>query len=423
MRASWVVGVEDLEDIKPAAVDQSDMERPEDTVEARLVDTGEIDGEMDSLLADGNQLETDTDNLRRTHDVLASSLEEGNVQGVDETTSLLARVAVESYCERWNIPVPTKVAVESFGDATRVQATQVACEGLKETLTNAYAVFLKYVQELIAKLKEMWKRYKNAGTAIKARGEKLAARLKQDLGQQKESKIKGAFLGQLMVNAKLDPQGVISMLPKLVTEGEAAAGAMDSFLDSLKTDSPKESVYGTIAFGVKAAGNFSLAVKATGKVNAFALPGSAYMAIYEADEEYRIEFIRKEATSHPSDVATPSTSMMRAACEAIIAAGEALEGKLDKLEGMADKLNSMKVKCSEELRQMNDAYTKGGHDAAKSVQAKLRASRAAVANISQFSKISTDALRTGAAGLIGFVTAGIAAYGKGEAKAAKTDEK
>lgn len=112
--------------------------------------------------------------------VMEDSIEEG--EGLTEDAAEIAEVAVESICARLGYkpakkPIPS---MESFGStSSRLEATKYALEGISDTIKKIWEAIKGFFVRIWDGIKSLWKRLFDAGIRVKARAEKLSAKLKE----------------------------------------------------------------------------------------------------------------------------------------------------------------------------------------------------------------------------------------------------
>ena len=119
MRKNWIATEEHGEEVQ----DVSLMEVPSESLESDLVEVTGLDKDVESLVADGEELEHDQAKVEELAANAEASLEE---DGMDETAARATEIAAEGFCDKWGIQ-RKKVGLESFGTSDgRRQATQIA---------------------------------------------------------------------------------------------------------------------------------------------------------------------------------------------------------------------------------------------------------------------------------------------------------
>ena len=404
MKRAWAVG---LEDIDGQQVDVSELEVPASTVEAQLVEVQGQDAEIDALVSDGDELARDTDALEATADVVADAAEDG---GMDESAARVVDVAVEHFCERWDIK-RTKVAAENFG-SNRVQATKVALESIMDAVKDAWSTFVTWLTELLAKLKDWWLKYVNAGKAMKDRADKLEDRL-DSLGAKNKDKIKGGWLKDLYVDNVASVDAVITAAANVGKETKVAIQAVDGKLTEagkfVRSEGTDKKV---VEFGKKTQKKFdSLIPSGASEVAVSAVPGNGYWITFKKNGVSEARFQVFPVADGTKELDTPDAGKMKTACGAIVKIGDALETNLKDFRTVNENLTKLKdaaKKAAEELKEAtgDKANTRDDKKSA------LKSARAAVNEALAIQKCVTHSMKSAGAGLIGYVTAGIAAHKK-----------
>lgn len=146
-----------MEEDNSEAVDAPVEMVPETEVQAdaAAADVADSTDQIEELVVASEEAADDAGTLEEISDVMAESVEKG--EGLDETSAQITEVAVESIRNRLGIhtstkPIPT---LESFGSkSSRVTATRLALEGVKETIQRIWAA-------IISALKKAWEMVKS----------------------------------------------------------------------------------------------------------------------------------------------------------------------------------------------------------------------------------------------------------------------
>lgn len=172
------------------------MEAPQESVETQLVEVERGNQEEVVEAIDGDQLETDVDQLVDHADNVEASLDEG---GMDPVAARATEIAVEDICNRWNFKRKT-VGVENYASGSnRVAATRLGLESIIDAAKQGIAAIIEWIKRRVAQVKEIWRKYVNAGKSIKSRAEKLRARVAKLTGApDKDEKVEGSKVWQLV---------------------------------------------------------------------------------------------------------------------------------------------------------------------------------------------------------------------------------
>lgn len=122
-------------------------------VEQGAAEVAQQTGEVEELQAAIEDAEEGAETLEKIEGVLEESTDAG--EGVDETAAEIAEVAVESIRARLGIRGPvTFPAMEAFGSKnSRLSATKIALEGVKDTLVRIWEAIKSAVIRLWEKIK------------------------------------------------------------------------------------------------------------------------------------------------------------------------------------------------------------------------------------------------------------------------------
>ena len=409
------LGLESLEDGE--AVDVSALEKPEEGVEAHLVEIEGQDAELGEAEMAGDQLASDTDTLENLGEVVGEAVESG--EGMDETAARAVEVGVESIANRWGFKVQ-KLGAESFNGANKAQATRVAYEGVMDAVKDAWDTFLKWLQEMINKLRDFWVKYVNAGKAMQKRAEKLSDRLDNVGSKIKSGKdqISGGWTAKLLLDGKIDPAGVASLASGLTSDMAAAARAgrmkLEKVEGEIKTGARGGDDSAAVEFGKKTSKKLSSAIpnNAEGAM-AFCLPGGAYwigykMPISDTSKVAVGAFVAVPENTGEKKVKTPSSAEMKSAIGAINTYGVALEKAITEFRPGQEAMSKLNDAVKTAVGKLKD----GKAEEKEANKAALKKARFAVQTQVSLVRASSAALRNGGFGLIGYVQAGIDAYEK-----------
>ena len=403
MKKLWTLG---LEDIDGQQVDVSELESPVEGVEAKLIEVQGLDADIDAMAADGEELARDTDSLEATADVVADAAEDG---GMDETAARVVDVAVEHFCERWDIK-RTKVATENFG-SNRMQATKVALESIGDAVKDAWNTFVTWLTEILNKLKDWWLKYFNAGKAMKTRAEKLEDRL-DSVGAQDKKEIGGGWVKDLYIDNILNPAGVIEHGNSAAKDIPVAIRALNTRLEDGKARLVSNTGKGdeVIEFGKKSQKKLDgMIPSGATDLSIQAVPGNGYLIQFTKDgiAESRFQvFPVKDGAE--KKVATPDVGVMKKACQSVYKIGDALEERLKDFRSVNDKMSELK----DAVKKAAEAKENAKGDERSSKKLALRQARAAVQSALAARTCVTSSLKSAGAGLIGYVQAGISAHKK-----------
>lgn len=409
------LGMESLDDETP--VDVSALEKPEEGVEAHLVEVEGQDAELGEAEMAGDQLAADTDTLENLGEVVESAVESG--EGMDETAARAVEVGVESIATRWGFKVQ-KIGAESFNGANRAQATRVAYEGVMDAVKDAWDTFLKWLQEMINKLRDFWVKYVNAGKSMQKRAEKLSDRL-DNLGSKVKNgkdQIGGGWTAKLLLDGKIDPAGVAAMASSLSSDIKSAAAAGKLVLDKVDGEIKSGTRAGddntAVEFGKKTSKKLSSAIPNNADTPmAFALPGGAYwigyrMPISDSAKVRVGAFVSVPENTGEKKVKTPSSAEMKSAISAINTYGVALEKAITEFRPGQEAMSKLNDAVKSAVAKLKD----GKAEEKEANKTNLKKARFAVQSHVSMVRASSAALRNGGFGLIGYVQAGIDAYEK-----------
>ena len=412
-KRQWALGLENLDDSQ--AVDLAEVEKPEEAVETHLIEVEGLDQSVSELVDDGEELASDTEQLEEYADAVEKGAEEG---GMDETAARVVDVAVESIAVKWGIK-RTKIGAENFSGSMKAQSTKVALESIGETIKTMWKKFVAWIGEIIAKVKDFWLKYHNAGKSMKKRAEKLYQRIDKGLGQKDKSEISGGWTSNLLVDGKIDVDYVISSGASAGKDVQSIAQATDINLDK-SGKVIRGMANAPVVLDASGAAQFVELGKKTSKnlgdalpngavsVKVGAIPGGAYIVAYNKDDVGYVKLVTVGENSGDKKTPTPDESKMKAAIKAIEQYGDALETSLKDFRKANEKLKTLQDAAKDAADKLEEVKAEGKDGARKS----LAVANAAVSSYTAAQRAATTFLKNGGQGLIGYVTAGIGAYKK-----------
>lgn len=199
-------------------------------VEAATAELTEVGGEAEEY---SEGIETSVDaagELQEVHDTLGASVEDG--EGVSEETAKMAEIAVEAICAKVGISAREArmiPAMESFGSAnSRLTATKLAMEGIKETATRIWEAIKKAAIHVWNVVKSFFAGLVKSRAMLEKHLTNLKARAGNAKGDPKEKKIStGAKAFTIDGTASLDTvyavlDDSVALAPMSVKLGEIA---------------------------------------------------------------------------------------------------------------------------------------------------------------------------------------------------------
>ena len=415
-KRQWAVGLENMDDDQN--VNMAEVEKPEEAVESHLIEVEGLDQQVADLVDDGEELSGDTEQLEEYAEAVEKGAEDG---GMDETAARVVDIGVESIAGKWGIK-RTKIGAENFSGSMKAQSTKVALESIGETIKEMWKKFVAWIGEIIAKVKDFWLKYHNAGKSMKKRAEKLYQRLDKGLGQKDKNEISGGWSTALLIDGKIDPDFVISCGAKAGTAVSELAKATEIMLDGAgkvagAVDNSKPIVVDPK--GVAAVAHVELGKKTSKalggaipsgveSLNVKAIPGGAYLASYTKDGVPFTKFVTVGENTGEKKIATPEEAKMKSAIKAIEQYGDALETSLKDFRKANEQLSKLKSDAEAASKKFDEAKAEGKDGARQA----LKVANAAVSSYTANQRAATSFLKNGGQGLIGYVTAGIGAYKK-----------
>lgn len=228
-RFGIVAAMEELEEGTPVEQEEQ-IGDDADSAETDLIEATEISADIDAGNDNIDQAAEDVESLDAIADTMEASEENG---GMDETAAAIAEVAVEGLYARLGITRKKAMpAMESFGStSTRVKATKIAVEGIRDMAKKAWEAILKFFQQVQAWVVEFFKKIFDAKTKLRARADKLGAVAAKLEGEAKEAKFEAGSLAKALVTGtEVNPD---SIAKALVALGKDVASAGELTKESL----------------------------------------------------------------------------------------------------------------------------------------------------------------------------------------------
>lgn len=407
MRKNWIATEEHSDEVQ----DVSLMEVPSESLESDLVEVTGLDKDVESLVADGEELEHDQDQVEALADNAEASLEE---DGMDETAARATEIAAEAFCGKWGVQ-RKKVGLESFGTSDgRRQATQIAVESLKDAAANMWDTFVKWIKELVAKAKAQLLKLTNAGKKIKSRAEKLEARLDKGLGELDKKEVEGSFLQSLTINDQVDYSGCLEFADKNATNVDKIGQAIVSSISEtgkITRDGNYTSETGQsreligAEFGKQAKKKLT-APQGASDLKTTALPGNAYLLSYKVEGIQTLKF--EVANDKVKDAKLPTLKLdeCKAGVKSLFTIGEVLETKLKAFRDANEAMGKLADELSKAKGELKEADAEKRDGAKKA----LKVARANIGNAKAAERAVTTSMKNAGAGIAGYVAASIAAY-------------
>ncbi len=407
MRKNWIATEEHSDEVQ----DVSLMEVPSESLESDLVEVTGLDKDVESLVADGEELEHDQDQVEALADNAEASLEE---DGMDETAARATEIAAEAFCGKWGVQ-RKKVGLESFGTSDgRRQATQIAVESLKDAAVNMWETFVKWIKELVAKAKEQLLKLTNAGKKIKSRAEKLEARLDKGLGELDKKEVEGSFLQSLTINDQVDYSGCLEFADKNAASVDKIGQAIVSSISEtgkITRDGNYTSETGQsreligAEFGKQAKKKLT-APQGASDLKTTALPGNAYLLSYKVEGIQTLKF--EVANDKVKDAKLPTLKLdeCKAGVKSLFTIGEVLETKLKAFRDANEAMGKLADELSKAKGELKEADAEKRDGAKKA----LKVARANIGNAKAAERAVTTSMKNAGAGIAGYVAASIAAY-------------
>lgn len=156
LRKGLVLALEEMEnDLPVEEVSDTELMETRSDMDDSVAEVEDFTGDIEEEAVAIEEALNDIDTLSDIKDTMEDSVE-GDGEGLDETSAEIAEVAVEAICARLGFqpthrPIP---ATESFGrTSTRRVQTQIAIEGLSDTISRAWEAVKGAVGRIADKVK------------------------------------------------------------------------------------------------------------------------------------------------------------------------------------------------------------------------------------------------------------------------------
>jgi hypothetical protein len=216
------IGLEN-EEVTPEVTDET-LNAMAEAPDQEIADATQIAAELDAIDGAIEEGVDTADTLGEVAAPLQEAVDSG--EGIPAPAAESLRILVSHMTSRIGVPVRTKTfAMESFkGKQTRLQATQIALEGIKETAQRIWAQIVEAFNKAIDWIKSFFAKLFDGAVKLKAAGEKLskAAGEKASATMEKDTIESAGFAEKLQVGGA-------------APAGDAFAAQFKSFVDSYKT--------------------------------------------------------------------------------------------------------------------------------------------------------------------------------------------
>lgn len=206
---------------------------PEEVAETDMIEMTEAAAEVEGGQAEVESAATDTETLDAIADTMENTEEQG---GVNEVTAEIAQVAVEALYARLHVtrrkPLP---AMEAFGSqSSRVKATKLAVEGIRETVKKAWNAILAMLAKIGEFLKKMYDSVFSSVAKLGERAKAVLAKVKGsngveavELSDEEYAKWSGIFAAAANKDGVVDAVEIEKNLDAASKTVDAVAKATD----------------------------------------------------------------------------------------------------------------------------------------------------------------------------------------------------
>lgn len=237
----------------PEVVDVVEAENA-DNVEAAIAEVEEVRADIEGGLDAAEKAADDARTLERVAETLEETEEEG---GATPAVAEMAEVAVESIYRYYNFRAAPVTSLEAFASKeTRIKATRLSVEGIKDTARNLWERVKKFFANLWESVKAFFARIFTAQGRLIARAKKLKE-ASSKAEKTNSGKVSGGFVSVLSPNKTPNASSLkatIDSLPEIrnviktyLDEGESLVGSLnrDFILKAAKANS-SEAQMGTL---------------------------------------------------------------------------------------------------------------------------------------------------------------------------------
>jgi hypothetical protein len=239
-RYSGIKGIVALEEDSEVNVPEENSTAPEslDAAKAEMeLNDSAVEGEQEiSAVEDGEEVK---EALESISDALKISAANG---GLDKHAAAVVGIATQYMYNRVGYKAKAMPALESFGGtASRVSATQLAMEGIKDSIRKIWQAIVKGYKRIIAWAAKHWNKVFGAAERMQRRA-KAIAKAADELGGKKqkqssfedESLVKALYVGSSMPS---DMKGALSKLKEvtgnIISKADATIVSSDSLVEAL----------------------------------------------------------------------------------------------------------------------------------------------------------------------------------------------
>lgn len=212
-----------------------------ESAETALVDVNEGAAVVEATNAEVEQAGADADALDNIADAVEGTIEEG---GLTESAANAVNVAVEAFYTRLNIVKKPVVVMEHFGNASsRVQATRLTMEGIKEVAKDVWKKIIAFIKKIGSWIMDQYNKVFGAAEKLEKRAKALQARAENaDLpAKAKEEKIenetlaKALHIGGTVGNVAASYKAMFAIIQPIFGAGfEAINTNVESYLAGLE---------------------------------------------------------------------------------------------------------------------------------------------------------------------------------------------
>lgn len=164
--------------VNPEAEQDLELAQAENETMTGAAEVEEAEAEVNQMEAEIEEGLSDVDTLNDVADTLEATEENG---GATQTEARLAEITVESIYAKWNEQSNPFSSMEDFGDSySRLQATRVAVESIREKAAHAAKVIREFFVNLFKRIAEWFNKMVDQAHRVSSRAEKIGAVLKKD---------------------------------------------------------------------------------------------------------------------------------------------------------------------------------------------------------------------------------------------------
>ena len=233
-----------------------------ETPEAAIIEVDEASDAVEETEDKIEDLEGDAEALENIYLAMEGFKRNG---GMSKDVALMAQIGIENIISKYPTLSLRKVgqpSIESFGSSGgRLSSTVVSCEGIRQLLSDFWAMIMKQVNKLTAYIRNWYLKVLDAAPRLKKRAEAISQKAGNTVGAIDQKKIDISVLKDLSLAGKAIQPGALATQLGVLKDACAAVLAaktadayetgMNAYMDLM--EKAVEGKLGAEAVGAKAA--------------------------------------------------------------------------------------------------------------------------------------------------------------------------